>query len=64
MTGAFDSVLGVNKEKVLMRFLTQVPQHFEVAEKDIRLQGVVVEVEKTGKSISIKRIMERKEGER
>jgi metallophosphoesterase (TIGR00282 family) len=59
MTGPFDSILGMQKEKVITKFLTQMPQNFEVAEKDVRLEGVVIEVEKTtGRSTNIKRIRE------
>jgi metallophosphoesterase (TIGR00282 family) len=57
MTGAFDSVIGVKKEEAILKFLTQRPSKFEVAKKDIRINGVVIEVdEKTGLSLSIERI--------
>ena len=57
MTGAFDSVIGVKKEMVLERFLTQMPNKFDVAKNDVRLQGVIVDVdEETGKSRGIERL--------
>ena len=57
MTGAFDSVIGVRKEEPIQKFLTQLPAKFEVAKKDIRLNGVVVRVdEASGKALSIERI--------
>lgn len=57
MTGAFDSVIGMGKEETISRFLTQLPSKFEVAKKDIRLNGVVIAVdEKSGKAVSIERI--------
>ena len=57
MTGAFDSVIGVRKEDAIQKFITQRPAKFEVAKKDIRINGVVIEVdEKTGLSLSIERI--------
>ena len=57
MTGAFDSVIGMGKEETISRFLTQLPSKFEVAKKDIRLNGVVIGVdEKSGKAVSIERI--------
>ncbi|MDU0458293.1 MAG: TIGR00282 family metallophosphoesterase [Geobacteraceae bacterium] len=57
MTGAFDSVIGMGKEETISRFLTQLPTKFEVARKDIRLNGVVIGVdEQTGKAVSIERI--------
>ncbi|HET57233.1 MAG TPA: TIGR00282 family metallophosphoesterase [Deltaproteobacteria bacterium] len=59
MTGAFDSVLGVRKEAALERFLTGLPNKFEVAKGNIWLQGVVVEVnEQSGRSSSITRVNE------
>ena len=57
MTGAFDSVIGVKKEEAIMKFITQRPAKFEVAKKDIRINGAVIEVdEKTGLSLRIERI--------
>ncbi len=57
MTGAFDSVIGMGKEETIHRFLTQLPSKFEVAKKDIRLNGVVIGVdEQSGKALSIERI--------
>ena len=57
MTGAFDSVIGVKKEEAIQKFITQRPAKFEIAKKDIRINGVVVEVdEKTGLALGIERI--------
>lgn len=57
MTGPFDSVIGRKKEKIIERFLTGLPIRFELGTEDIRLQGVIIEIdEKTGKSISIERV--------
>ena len=57
MTGAFDSVIGVRKEDAIEKFVTQRPAKFEVAKKDIRINGVVIEVdEKSGLATSIERI--------
>jgi hypothetical protein len=57
MTGPFDSVLGIRKDVVLERFLTHIPNKFEVANNDVRLQGVIIDLdEKNGKSNSIQRI--------
>jgi 2',3'-cyclic-nucleotide 2'-phosphodiesterase len=57
MTGSFDSVIGVKKEEAIQKFITQRPAKFEVAKKDIRINGVVIEVdEKTGLSLGIERI--------
>jgi len=58
MTGSFDSVIGIRKEDAIERFLTLLPTKFEVAKKDIRLNGVAISVdEATGKAISIERVM-------
>ncbi|NQU18843.1 YmdB family metallophosphoesterase, partial [bacterium] len=63
MSGPFDSVIGRKKEKVIERFLTGMPARFELGTQDVRLQGVIVEIDdKTGKGISIKRVNERLEG--
>lgn len=57
MTGPFDSIIGISIEKALDRFLTGVPQKFDVARHDVRLQGVIVEVdERTGRSSGIERV--------
>lgn len=57
MTGPFDSVIGRKKEQILERFLSRMPVRFQVAERDVRLNGAVVSIdEKTGKATSIKRI--------
>jgi len=57
MTGPFDSVIGVRKDIVIEKFLYQIPNKFDVAKGDVRLQGVVFEVsEKDGKCSSIQRL--------
>ena len=57
MTGPFDGVIGRKKEQVLARFITQMPVRFEMAEGDVRLNGVVIDIdEKTGEANSIERI--------
>jgi len=57
MTGSFDSVIGIRKELILDRFLTQLPNKFEVAKSDVRLQGVILNIEEaSGKSLGIERL--------
>jgi metallophosphoesterase (TIGR00282 family) len=57
MTGSFDSVIGIKKDLILDRFLTQLPNKFEVAKGDVRLQGVVLNIEEaSGKSLSVERL--------
>lgn len=62
MCGPRDSVIGVRKELVLERFLTQRPVSFEPAKKDVWVNAVVVEIDDaTGLARSIERIQERLE---
>jgi metallophosphoesterase (TIGR00282 family) len=57
MTGPFTSVIGVVKEDVIRRFLTAIPDRFEPASQDARLNAVLIEVNsQTGKAQSIERI--------
>ena len=45
MTGPAESVIGVSKEIILRRFLTEMPVQFEVAEGPVRIDAVVVSIE-------------------
>lgn len=57
MTGPIDSVLGMDPGVILRRFLTSMPQRFEVADKPGVISGVVLDVERvTGRARSIERI--------
>src|SRR5664280_2321449 len=57
MCGPHDSVLGRDVNAVLQRFLTQMPQRLEVAEHDVALCGVLIDVdENSGHARSIERI--------
>jgi metallophosphoesterase (TIGR00282 family) len=57
MTGPFHSVIGVMKEGAIRRFLTQMPERFEPASQDVRLNAVVIDVDsETGKARSILRV--------
>lgn len=59
MTGPYDSVIGRKQEQILERFLTNMPVRFEMAEGDVQLHGVVIDIdENTGKARSIKRVKE------
>jgi 2',3'-cyclic-nucleotide 2'-phosphodiesterase len=58
-TGPHDSVLGRETEPVVRRFLTAMPQRFEVAKGNVLLQGALIEVDvTTGKALKIQRISE------
>ena len=57
MTGPYDSIIGVESQLVISRFLRGMPTRFETATGDARLCGVVVDVdERTGKAVSIERL--------
>ncbi|SDX15451.1 hypothetical protein SAMN05444487_11121 [Marininema mesophilum] len=56
MTGPYDSVLGMEREIVIKRFLTQLPVRFEVAEGRVQLNGVLLDFDSSGKARGIKRI--------
>lgn len=57
MTGPYDSVIGRRVEDVLERFLSAIPIRFEVAQDNVQLHGVVMDIdENTGKAVSIARI--------
>ena len=58
-TGPHDGSLGREIEPVLKKFLTSMPQRFEVASNNIRLHGAIVRVEDaTGKAMNIQRVAE------
>lgn len=60
MAGPYDSVIGRKVDDVLTRFLTSLPVRFEVAEGNIQLHAVVLDVDdKSGKARSILRIQEK-----
>jgi metallophosphoesterase (TIGR00282 family) len=62
MCGPWDSVIGVKKELVLERFLSQRPVSFEPAKRETWLQGAIVEIDdETGRARSIVRVQERME---
>jgi metallophosphoesterase (TIGR00282 family) len=59
-TGPHESVLGREIEPVIKRFVTNMPQRFEVAKGHVLLHGAVVEIEEaTGKAVRIQRVSER-----
>ena len=57
MTGPKDSVLGVKKEVIIEKFLTQLPQSHKVASGDSIFNAIIIEInKKTKKTTNIKRI--------
>jgi 2',3'-cyclic-nucleotide 2'-phosphodiesterase len=60
MTGPYDSVIGVKKELIVGKFLSNMPTRFEAATGDVRLCAVVVDCdERTGRAREITRVMVR-----
>jgi 2',3'-cyclic-nucleotide 2'-phosphodiesterase len=63
MTGPFDSVIGMDTDTAILRFMTQIPKYFKLASRNIRLNAVLIDVnESTGKATSIKRLNFSREG--
>jgi 2',3'-cyclic-nucleotide 2'-phosphodiesterase len=59
MCGPRDSVIGVKRDLVIQRFLTQMPTRFEVASGPALLQGALVDVDEgSGRARSITRIQQ------
>ena len=57
MTGPHESIIGRRIDRVLETAQTFRPTHFEVATRDVRLNGTVVDVDpKTGRAVGIRRI--------
>jgi 2',3'-cyclic-nucleotide 2'-phosphodiesterase len=60
MTGPHDSIIGVRKELALRRMRAQMPVRFQPADGDLRLHGVVIEIDPgTGRASRIERIQRR-----
>lgn len=58
MTGPYESVLGRKVDRVLYKFLTQMPSQFDVAENDVRLYCAISSIYyDSGKANSIKRLV-------
>jgi 2',3'-cyclic-nucleotide 2'-phosphodiesterase len=62
MTGPYDSIIGMQEDAVLKRFLTAMPSRFEVAQHDVRLCGLNIEVDEwSGSATSVERVEVRME---
>ncbi len=58
MTGPYDSVIGVEKDTIIQRFLTGMPARFETAKGDPRLAAVVVDADPaTGLARAVDRML-------
>ncbi|MFW5787506.1 MAG: TIGR00282 family metallophosphoesterase [Halanaerobiales bacterium] len=57
LTGAVDSILGMKKEGVIEKYVTKLPQRFEVGTGQCKLEGAILEInEKNAKTEQINRI--------
>lgn len=60
MTGPHNSVIGITKEIAIGKFLTGMPNKFEVAETGLQLNGVYIKLNpQSGKAVHIERIREK-----
>ncbi len=56
MTGPYDSVIGVEKDLIVKRFLTAMPARMEAAKHKVELHAVIVDVDAdSGKATAIRR---------
>jgi calcineurin-like phosphoesterase len=62
MTGPYDSIIGVEKDQIIQKFLDQIPIRFEPAKENPILQAILVEVDaNSGHAQKIQRITVRGE---
>ena len=58
MTGYYDGILGINREEVINRFITSLPQRHVVPDEGRSvLSGVIIDLDKEGKTTQIERIL-------
>jgi metallophosphoesterase (TIGR00282 family) len=58
MSGPYDSIIGVEKQLVLERFLTGMPGKFEAAKGDPRMAGLLIECDgATGRALTAERLL-------
>jgi hypothetical protein len=59
MCGPMDSVIGVRRELVIRRFLTQMPVKFEVASGPVVVQGALVDIDPvSGRATALRRVQQ------
>ncbi len=57
MCGPYDSVIGRKKDLIIEHFKTKMPFRFEMAEDDVQMRGVIIDVDEiSGKARGIKRV--------
>ena len=61
MTGPYDSVIGVDKDTIVRRFLSGLAGRMEAARHGVELHGVIVRADdQTGKALGIERVWAKK----
>jgi len=53
MTGPRDGVLGVDREIIIQRFMTQLPTRFNVATGDVDIMGIWADIDPVTGALSI-----------
>lgn len=56
MTGPRDGIIGMAREAILERFLTQLPAKFDVAPGPVQLNAVVIDIAADGRATAIERL--------
>jgi 2',3'-cyclic-nucleotide 2'-phosphodiesterase len=56
MTGPKDSIIGREVEPVLKKFLTGMPVKMDIAKNQVALEGLLIDIDSSGKAKSIERI--------
>lgn len=56
MTGPYDSVLGLRKEVIINRFISEEHGKFQIADGDMQLNGICMKLDDDGKCEWIKRV--------
>ncbi len=58
MTGAYDSIIGMDIESSMRRFMTGMKIPFQVSKKNLQISAVIITIEeRTGKASAIQRVM-------
>ncbi|MCT2595356.1 TIGR00282 family metallophosphoesterase [Staphylococcus warneri] len=58
MTGFYDGILGINRDEVIERFITSLPQRHVVPDNGRSvLSGVIIDIDINGKTTNIERIL-------
>ncbi len=59
MTGPYEGIIGADREKVISKFTTGLPEYFSMQKGPVQINGVVMEIDpETGKCTEIRRLYE------